>query len=356
MVDEEIVAEVVSKMTGVPLTRLEKKEAQRLLELENELHKRVVSQDDAINTVGKAIRRARSGLKDPNRPIGTFLFLGPSGVGKTLLSKAIAEFMFGSEESLVQIDMSEYMEKHNVSRLIGAPPGYVGYEEGGQLTERIRRRPYAVVLLDEIEKAHPDVFNTLLQVMEEGRLTDNVGRVVDFKNTILIMTSNIGADLIKGGGAKTFGYGPKNMEANFEEMKKALLREVEKFFRPEFINRLDDTIIFRPLTKENLYNIIDIELKKMSKRLSEQGIRLELTPEAREFLIEKGYNPDFGARPLRRAIEHTVEDALSESILRGDFKGMDLVKIARDGDKLKFEAVNTKGDQAAAASPAANAT
>jgi ATP-dependent Clp protease ATP-binding subunit ClpC len=354
VVDEEMVAEVVSKMTGVPLTRLEKKEAQRLLELENELHKRVISQDDAIKAVARSIRRARSGLKDPNRPIGTFLFLGPSGVGKTLLSKAIAEFMFGSEEALVQIDMSEYMEKHNVSRLIGAPPGYVGYEEGGQLTERIRRRPYAVVLLDEIEKAHPDVFNTLLQVMEEGRLTDNVGRTVDFKNTILIMTSNIGADLIKSGGIGGFGLRPKGEEFSFEAMKKSLLREVEKFFRPEFINRLDDTIIFRPLTKENLYNIIDIEVKKMGKRLAEQGIKLELTTEARDFLIDKGYNPDFGARPLRRAIEQNVEDALSEAILRGEFKGVNLVKIHRDGEKLRFESTNTKeGEHPAAAATTA---
>jgi ATP-dependent Clp protease ATP-binding subunit ClpC len=254
----------------------------------------------------------------------------------------------------VQIDMSEYMEKHNVSRLIGAPPGYVGYEEGGQLTERIRRRPYAVVLLDEIEKAHPDVFNTLLQVMEEGRLTDNVGRVVDFKNTILIMTSNIGADLIKSGGIGGFGLRPKGEEFSFENMKKSLLREVEKFFRPEFINRLDDTIIFRPLNKDNLYTIIDLEVKKMSKRLHEQGIRLELTPEARDYLIEKGYNPDFGARPLRRAIEQSVEDQLSESILRGDFKGIDLVKIHRDGDKLRFEALNTKEPAATTATTGAS--
>ncbi len=354
VVDEEMVAEVVSKMTGVPLTRLEKKEAQRLLELENELHKRVISQDDAIKSVARSIRRARSGLKDPNRPIGTFLFLGPSGVGKTLLSKAIAEFMFGSEDALVQIDMSEYMEKHNVSRLIGAPPGYVGYEEGGQLTERIRRRPYAVVLLDEIEKAHPDVFNMLLQIMEEGRLTDNVGRVIDFKNTILIMTSNIGADLIKSGGMQKFGIPiKKSVDESFDEMKKGLLREVEKFFRPEFINRLDETIIFKPLSKENLYNIIDIEIKKMSKRLIEQGIRLELTQEARDFLIEKGYNPDFGARPLRRAIEQNIEDALSESILRSEFKGIDLVKIHRDGEKLRFESLNTKDDAHAAAAGSA---
>src|SRR5450432_2439816 len=233
VVDEEVIAEVVSKMTGVPLTRLEKEEAQRLLELENELHKRVVSQDEAIKTVAKTIRRARSGLKDPHRPMGSFLFLGPSGVGKTLLSKALAEFMFGNSDALIQIDMSEYMEKHNVSRLIGAPPGYVGYEEGGQLTEKIRRRPYAVVLLDEIEKAHSDVYNMLLQIMEEGHLTDNVGRVVDFKNTILIMTSNIGADLIKSGGVQNYGFGKRDVEQSFDNMKRSLLREIEKFFRPE---------------------------------------------------------------------------------------------------------------------------
>ena len=354
VVDEEIVAEVVSKMTGVPLTRLEKKEATRLLELENELHKRVISQDDAIKAVARSIRRARSGLKDPNRPMGTFLFLGPSGVGKTLLSKAIAEFMFGNEESLIQIDMSEYMEKHNVSRLIGAPPGYVGYEEGGQLTERIRRRPYAVVLLDEIEKAHSDVYNMLLQIMEEGRLTDNVGRTVDFKNTILIMTTNIGADLIKGGGATNWGFGKRDEEQSFDNMKKQLLREIEKFFRPEFINRLDETIIFRPLSKENLYNIIDIEVKKVAKRLIEQGIRLELAVDARDFLIDKGYNPDFGARPLRRAIEQFVEDPLSESILRGEYKNIGLIKISLDGEKLKFEtATREEPAPAAGATPAA---
>ncbi len=339
IVDEEIVAEVVSKMTGVPLTRLEKAEASRLLELESELHKRVISQDEAIKSISRSIRRARSGLKDPARPMGTFLFLGPSGVGKTLLSKAIAEFLFGNEASLIQIDMSEYMEKHNVSRLVGAPPGYVGYEEGGQLTERIRRRPYAVVLLDEIEKAHPDVFNMLLQIMEEGHLTDNVGRKVDFKNTILIMTSNIGADLIKSGGIQSFGYGKRDSEQDFEGMKKGLLREVEKFFRPEFINRLDETIIFRPLSKEDLYRIIDIEIRKVTKRLVEQGVGLETTTAAHDFLIEKGYNPDFGARPLRRAIEQYVEDPLSEAILRGEYKQVSKVKIDRNGDSLRFESV-----------------
>jgi ATP-dependent Clp protease ATP-binding subunit ClpC len=245
------------------------------------------------------------------------------------------------------------MEKHNVSRLIGAPPGYVGYEEGGQLTERIRRRPYAVVLLDEIEKAHSDVYNMLLQIMEEGRLTDNVGRVIDFKNTILIMTSNIGADLIKSGGVQNYGFGKRDVEQSFDNMKKALLREIEKFFRPEFINRLDETIIFRPLSKENLYNIVEIEVKKVTKRLIEQGIRLELSQDARDFLIDKGYNPDFGARPLRRAIEQFVEDPLSESILRGEYKNIGLIKISKDGDALKFETtkpeeVVTPGTAAAA--------
>ncbi len=356
VVDEETVAEVVSRMTGVPLTRLEKAEASRLLELESELHRRVISQDDAIKAVARSIRRARSGLKDPNRPMGTFLFLGPSGVGKTLLSKAIAEFMFGNETSLIQIDMSEYMEKHNVSRLIGAPPGYVGYEEGGQLTERIRRRPYAVVLLDEIEKAHPDVFNMLLQIMEEGRLTDNVGRQVDFKNIVLIMTSNIGADLIKSGGIQGFGYGKRDLDQNFEQMKRGLLREVEKFFRPEFINRLDDTIIFRPLSKDDLYRIIDIEIQKVTKRLVEQGIKLETTLAAHDLLIEKGYNPDFGARPLRRAIEQFLEDPLSESILRGEYKQMASVKIDRDGDVLRFTGIPKHQEPAPAGASGAVAT
>ena len=319
VVDEEVVAEVVSKMTGVPLTRLEKEEAQRLLELEKELHKRVVSQDFAIEIVAKSIRRARSGLKDPRRPMGSFIFAGPSGVGKTLLSKALAEFMFGDEEALVQLDMSEYMEKHNVSRLIGAPPGYVGYEEGGQLTEQIRRRPYAVVLLDEIEKAHADVFNTLLQIMEEGRLTDSFGRRVDFRNTILILTTNIGADLIRNKGG--FGFGRRDEEANYEKMKDMLHKEVERYFRPEFLNRLDDVIVFKSLTREDLVTIVDFELRKVRDRLREEHkLELELTDAAKEFLIDKGYNPDFGARPLRRAIEHHVEDPISEEILRRSYK------------------------------------
>ena len=345
VVDEEVVAEVVSKMTGVPLTRLAKEEAQRLLELEKELHKRVVSQDQAIKAVSKSIRRARSGLKDPRRPMGSFIFAGPSGVGKTLLSKALAEFMFGDEEALIQIDMSEYMEKHNVSRLIGAPPGYVGYEEGGQLTERIRRRPYAVVLLDEIEKAHPDVFNMLLQIMEEGHLTDSFGRKVDFRNTVVILTTNIGAELIKSKGG--FGFAKRDEEASYEKMKDMLHKEVERYFRPEFLNRLDDIIVFRSLTREDLYTIVDYELRKIRERLAEEHqIEMELTAEAKEFLIEKGFSPDFGARPLRRAIEQHVEDPISEDVLRGNYKGkkkiMVTVKASEEDPEQKrlyFEAV-----------------
>jgi ATP-dependent Clp protease ATP-binding subunit ClpC len=330
---------VISKMTGVPLTRMEKEETERLLKLEEELHKRVISQDEAIKAISKSIRRARSGLKDPKRPMGSFIFVGPSGVGKTLLSKALAEFMFGDEDALVHIDMSEYMEKHNVSRLIGAPPGYVGYEEGGQLTEKIRRRPYSVVLLDEIEKAHPDVFNTLLQVMEEGRLTDSFGRHIDFRNVILIMTSNIGADLIKGGGGG-FGFGKRDEQANYESMKKLLLKEIERYFRPEFINRLDDVIVFRPLNRDDLVAIIEYELKKVRKRLVDRQLNLELDDAAKAFLMDKGYNPDFGARPLRRAIEHYVEDPLSEAILRGEFEGKHLVKVTHTegAEALTFNA------------------
>lgn len=336
IVDEEIIAEVVSSITGVPLTRLEKKETQRLLELEAELHKRVVSQDKAITAVAKAVRRSRSGMKDPNRPMGSFILLGPSGVGKTLLAKALAEFMFGDEKSLVQLDMSEFMEKHNVSRLIGAPPGYVGYEEGGQLTERIRRRPYAVLLLDEIEKAHHDVYNMMLQIMDEGRLTDSFGRNVDFKNVIILMTSNIGADLIKNQSG--FGFGKKTPEANYEKMKELLHKEVEHHFRPEFLNRLDDTIVFRALTREDLQTIVEYELNKVFKRLTEHGLELELDDAAKEFLIDKGYNPEFGARPLRRAIEHYIEDPLSEAMLRGEFKTKKLIKISvLDEEHLKLE-------------------
>jgi ATP-dependent Clp protease ATP-binding subunit ClpC len=269
--------------------------------------------------------------------MGSFIFVGPTGVGKTLLAKAIAEFMFGDEEALVHLDMSEYMEKHNVSRLVGAPPGYVGYEEGGQLTERIRRRPYAVILLDEVEKAHPDVFNMLLQIMEEGRLTDSFGRNVDFKNCILIMTSNIGADLIKGGGG--FGFMKRSTEVDHENVKTILMKEIERFFRPEFINRLDDVIVFRPLTREDLVQIIAYEVSKVAKRLATQGINIEIEQSAKDFLIEKGYNPEFGARPLRRAIGTYIEDPLSEMLLQGEFKSGQKIMVSR-----KIDADNKPGE------------
>lgn len=339
VVDEEIVREVVSKMTGVPLTRIEDNETQRLLSMEKELHKAVVSQHEAINAIAKAVRKSRAGLKDPKRPIGSFIFAGPTGVGKTLLAKKLASFMFGDENALVQIDMSEYMEKHNVSRLIGAPPGYIGYEEGGQLTEKIRRKPYSVVLLDEIEKAHPDVWNMLLQIMEEGRLTDNVGRVIDFKNTILIMTTNIGASEITGKAG--FGFAKKDEAANYAKMKETLKQAMEQNFRPEFLNRVDDIIVFRGLNKDDLKNIIDIELVKVSKRLKEKNLILTLTDEAKDFLIEKGTNVEYGARPLRRAIEHFLEDPMSEDLLRGVFVGKDTITVRvgeKDGEKkLIFE-------------------
>ncbi|MBI5762049.1 MAG: ATP-dependent Clp protease ATP-binding subunit [Planctomycetes bacterium] len=340
VVDAEVIAEVVSKMTGVPLTRLEKEEADRLLELEIELQKKVISQAEAISAVARSVRRSRSGLKDPNRPMGSFIFIGPSGVGKTLLAKSLAEFMFGSEEALITIDMSEYMEKHNVSRLIGAPPGYVGYEEGGQLTERIRRRPYAVVLLDEIEKAHPDCFNMLLQIMEEGRLTDSFGRHVDFRNVVLIMTSNIGADKITH--QSNFGFEKRDENLTYEKMRNTLKVELENYFRPEFLNRVDEVVVFHKLNHKDLTRIVELEISKVGKRLKEKGLTLELSTEAKEFLLERGTDEKFGARPLRRSIEQLLEDPLSESMLRGLFRGKSklvcVLKEVEGEKKLDFEA------------------
>jgi ATP-dependent Clp protease ATP-binding subunit ClpC len=335
VVDEDVIRETVSKMTGVPLTRLEKAEAERLLQMEDELHKTVISQDEAIRSIAKAIRRSRSGLKDPRRPMGSFIFLGPTGVGKTHLAKALARFMFGDEDALIQIDMSEYMEKHNVSRLVGAPPGYVGFEEGGQLTERVRRRPYAVILFDEIEKAHHDAFNMLLQIMEEGHLTDSYGRKVDFKNTIVIMTSNIGADVIKNQGG--LGFQKASPEVTFEKMREELMREVERHFRPEFLNRLDEVIVFHPLTKEDLRQIVDIETRSVADRLAQRNLTLVLTDEAKVFLIDQGFNPEYGARPLRRAIQRLLEDPLSEEVLRGAFSpGSTIVVNVHEGH-LRFD-------------------
>jgi len=341
VVDEIVIGEVVSRMTGIPLTRLEKEEADRLLELENELHKRVISQHEAISAIARSVRRSRSGLKDPNRPMGSFIFLGPSGVGKTLLAKTLAEFMFGDEDALIVMDMSEYMEKHNVSRLIGAPPGYVGYEEGGQLTERVRRRPYSVVLLDEIEKAHPDVFNMLLQIMEEGRLTDSFGRHVDFRNTVLIMTSNIGADRIMS--QDPFGFMKRAENINYEKMKDMLVNELERHFRPEFINRLDEVVVFHKLTHDDLIHIVDLELSKVMHRVKEKGLKLDLLPAAKEYLVEQGTDEKFGARPLRRTISMKIEDPLSEDILRGKYTGKNVIRIGVEGEgdsrRFVFEGV-----------------
>ena len=326
-VDEEVICETVSKMTGIPLTRIDQGESERLLKMEGDLHKRVVSQDEAIGQIARALRRSRAGLKNPKRPIGSFLFVGPTGVGKTLLCKALAEFMFGSDEALVQIDMSEYMEKFNVSRLVGAPPGYVGYEEGGQLTEKIRRRPYAVVLMDEIEKAHPDVYNMLLQVMEEGQLTDSFGRIVDFKNVVLIMTSNIGANIIKN--QTGLGFVKKDDTSRHEKMREMLMHEIERHFKPEFLNRLDEIIVFKPLSKDDLFKIFDIEIKGVRKRLDAHEIELEVPIEGKEWVLatKEVQNLEFGARPLRRAIEKYLENPLSEELLRGNLAGKGKITV-----------------------------
>ncbi|HDL10021.1 MAG TPA: ATP-dependent Clp protease ATP-binding subunit, partial [Candidatus Omnitrophica bacterium] len=339
VVTPEDIAVIVSKWTGIPLTKLEETESEKLLRIEEELKRRVVGQDEAIQAISRAIRRSRAGLKDPRRPIGTFIFLGPTGVGKTLLARVLAEYLFGDEDALVQLDMSEYMEKFNVSRLVGAPPGYVGYEEGGQLTEKIRRRPYSVVLLDEIEKAHPDVFNILLQVMEDGRLTDSFGRRVDFRNTVLIMTSNVGASLLRKQGSIGFKVEKDGHMMDYQTMKERLLEEVKKTFKPEFLNRVDEIIVFKPLEKEHLAKIVDIEFSEVQKRVKEQGLDLELSPEAKEFLIEKGFDPVFGARPLKRTIQRFVEDPLAEEVIAGTFKPGDVVVVKKRENKeeLYFE-------------------
>lgn len=334
-VTAEDIAFVVAKWTGVPLSRLEEKETARLLKMEEELHKKIIGQDEAIRAISHAVRRSRSGLRNPRRPIGSFIFLGPTGVGKTLLARALADFMFGDQDAVVVVDCSEYGEKFNVSRLVGAPPGYVGYEEGGQLTEKVRRRPYSVVLLDEIEKAHPDVFNILLQLMEEGRLTDSFGRKVDFRNTIVIMTSNVGADLIRKQG--DLGFAPKKDEMNYEGMKQKLLDETKKVFRPEFLNRVDDTIVFHPLTRQDLEQIIHIELKEVHDRLKDKKMELVLSDEVLKFLIDQGYDPVFGARPLKRTIQRYIENVLAEEILSGKFEEGNKIVAEIRGERISFE-------------------
>ncbi len=333
-VTDDDVATIVSKWTGIPILKLEEKEQDKFLKMEDALHKRVIGQDEAISAIAHAVRRSRAGIKDPRRPIGSFVFLGPTGVGKTLVGRALAEFMFGDEDAIIQIDMSEYMEKFNVSRLVGAPPGYVGYEEGGQLTEKVRRKPYSVVLLDEIEKAHPDVFNILLQMLEEGRLTDSFGRKVDFKNTIIIMTSNIGAEMLKKQGS--IGFKSQAEEVTYQSMKERLMDEVKRTFKPEFINRVDDIIVFRSLTKEDLERIVELEVKDVESRLKEQNIKIELTKEAKDFLIGKGFDKSFGARPLKRTIQRFLEDPLAEEIIKGTYKKGGKVKVTVKVDHLEF--------------------
>ena len=340
-ISPEDVAFIVSRWTGIPVTRIRQAETERLVHMEDELHQRVVGQHDAIVAISRAIRRSRAGLKDPNRPIGSFIFSGPTGVGKTELARALAEFLFADRDALIRVDMSEYMEKFSVSRLIGAPPGYVGYEDSGALTKAVRRRPYSVVLLDEVEKAHPDVFNILLQVLDEGHLTDNYGRVIDFKNTVLIMTSNLGArDISKGGG---LGFQAADPTSSYDMMQEKVRSEIERAFNPEFLNRLDDVIVFHPLSREEIGEIVHILLKDVEKRLEEESITLSLSDAAVEFLVEKGYDEKFGARPLKRAIQRYLEDPLSERILVADFAAGDEVEVgvSDDGESLTLQAGST---------------
>jgi len=336
-VTEEDIAEIVSSWTGIPIFSIKEEEAQKLLRMEEELHKRIIGQDEAIISISKAIRRARAGMKSPKRPIGSFIFLGPTGVGKTELARTLAEFLFGDENALISLDMSEYMEKFAVSRLVGAPPGYVGYEEGGQLTEKVRRKPYSVVLLDEIEKAHPDVFNILLQIFEDGRLTDSQGRVVDFKNTVIIMTSNVGATLIKKGATLGFRGTNEPEEISYKDIKSRVMGELNKTFRPEFLNRIDEVIVFKSLTKEEIKKIASLIINnEVKKLLEEQKIDLETAEEVKELLTKEGYDSNFGARPLRRTIERLIENPISEKLLAGEFKEGDCILIKTKGGKIIF--------------------
>jgi ATP-dependent Clp protease ATP-binding subunit ClpC len=350
----EDIAEMVAMWTGIPVTQIAGEETERLMHMEEDLHARIVGQDEAIVTISKAVRRARTGLKDPKRPIGSFIFLGPTGVGKTELTKALATFMFGSEEAMVQLDMSEFMERHSVARLVGAPPGYVGYEDAGQLTEAIRRRPYSIIVFDEIEKAHPEVFNMLLQIMEEGHLSDARGRKVDFRNTIIIMTSNIGAEMIRR--QTSLGFAVKKEEAkqdqeNYDEMREKLMGQLKKAFRPEFLNRVDAVIVFRALTRDEITRIVDLEIAKVEGRLSHQEIKLRATPAAQQYLSDKGYNFEYGARPLRRVIQSEIEDALSDHLLSGKLQKGDSVQIDLVEGNLTFTPVKTTLPEATGAAP-----
>ena len=334
LVTEDDIMHVVSKWTGVPLSRMEQQETQKLLAMESELKGKVIGQDEAVVAISKALRRSRADLKYTRRPNGSFVILGPTGVGKTFLARTLAEFMFGDADALIQIDMSEYMEKFTASRLIGSPPGYVGYEEGGQLSEAVRRRPYSVVLFDEIEKAHPDVMHLLLQILEEGKITDSLGRKIDFRNTIIIMTSNVGADLIRR--QTTLGFGAPKLDDNYDVMKDKIMEETKRVFKPEFLNRLDDTIVFHTLTKPDLIQIVDLEVAKVIQRIKSKDIHLILEESAKEFIIEKGYDPLYGARPMRRAVERYLEDPLAEELLRGNIKTHENIHVKRDGEKLAF--------------------
>jgi ATP-dependent Clp protease ATP-binding subunit ClpC len=338
-VDEDVIADVLANWTGIPVVKLTEEESEKLLHMEDELHKRVIGQEQAISAVSKAIRRTRAGLKDPKRPSGSFIFLGPSGVGKTELAKTLAEYLFGKEDALIHLDMSEYMEKHTVSRLIGSPPGYVGYDEGGQLTEQVRRKPFSVVLFDEVEKAHPDVFNTLLQILEDGRLTDAQGRTVDFKNTILIMTSNLGT---KNLTSPAVGFVKASDDSMYEKMKRQVDDELKKHFRPEFLNRIDDTIVFHPLTMDEVTRIVDLMMVRVKKQMAIKGLDLELTDVLKVWLSEKGYDPQLGARPLRRTIQRELEDVLSERLLTGEFHSGQLIvaDVSADGTTVDFRAVD----------------